>query len=734
MLVDVAIMTALSMEREAVIAAFECDDCVSKERFETDTAELYLIYLMRSAAHPDRPQLRVAICPSTGMGPIKAAVKTAQMLHDLSPTVTILVGIAGCMTPELGTGVRPTLGDVAICTGFHDILLGKQNDGKLDPEWTPYQCDNTLVRDIEDWCYVQPWFASVTMPRPDSSETVPKAILGHFVSGNYVLADNKTKTKLKSKVPNRRLLAIEMEASGVKAVLESHPANNSFLMIKGLSDWATGADKNNTNPKKDVWHFYASHAAAIFTRKMLVNGLWQRIQRYKIPADPTVTLERSATGALNCFLGSYGKTAPFVVKTARILLDEMVREVTALAREPLKDGEYRAKLDHGHQFLLRAKEVFGNAFKVDAFSVDVISTFWQSRTFKSQVKQYIDNQAGGLVPNNNVTRIFVFSTPEEAHKYSRILDYHAERYPNTFICSREHYEKHVAATLTMDSASAKEWSQRDFAILEYSDRPATKFLAFLEGETLVVSPIVSEYVHDLVIPRAIDLFSRLKKIEESSVMSLQNAGFLRWKKGFWERKQEWAEALGLMFEQVTADVFHIAGFSAGRAQGYFQLRQAIAQMKMDINGGNDRQGSLATKFGIKGAWMGSKIEYQEGARPRDKISQGQLQYKAVGLPKDIVVMRFDDSAAMDAWLGDGDHAALRFAILNDIATTDTTLKKVMDDFNVHSADELRALCRRDPELARRAYEAIEATGAIWRVDLRDDEVLDVLVNTEPPTF
>jgi hypothetical protein len=71
-------------------------------------------------------------------------------------------------------------------------------------------------------------------------------------------------------------------------------------------------------------------------------------------------------------------------------------------------SEFRARIGQGQQFLTRARPLFEGAEQIIAFSVDTVSTFWQSEEMKPLVKKYIDSQGCGSRSRDNVIRTFVF--------------------------------------------------------------------------------------------------------------------------------------------------------------------------------------------------------------------------------------------------------------------------------------------------------------------------------------
>jgi hypothetical protein len=86
----------------------------------------------------------------------------------------------------------------------------------------------------------------------------PKIVVDTVLSGNKVIADEKTAGALSSVW--RRAAAIEMEGAGLAAALhQSRPAHAPpYLLIKGICDKADSV-------KDDKWQSYAANVAAAFT-------------------------------------------------------------------------------------------------------------------------------------------------------------------------------------------------------------------------------------------------------------------------------------------------------------------------------------------------------------------------------------------------------------------------------------------------------------------------------------
>jgi nucleoside phosphorylase len=741
MRVDVAIMTALPDEREAVCKAL-ADASQSVETYVGEKARTYEVYGLPVSDHDsDQPaHIRVAVCSICNAGPINAAIATSRLLVDLSPTLTILVGIAGCMGTEGPTLAR---GDVAIGEDIYDYVLEKRQGGTDLPEWKPYRCDGRLLDEIRQWLSNSTWFHSVDFPRPEEKQRYPGAELGTVLSGHMVLADDVKKKEFITKTPTRRLIAIEMEAAGIKAVLEQDHQHNSFLMFKAFSDFA-GEDKADSSKDKDKWRAYACHTAAAFTKTVLLECLGPRLSSYRSVPDPYHEFDRKARASLGCFVESFPDAPRFFRSAALALFEATIAEIATMARvaarhPPLtsigNSPVFHANLGRGHQFLIRARKIFGTASRIIAFSVDQVSTFWRAPEMKPAVKDYIKNQAGGSFPNENVTRVFVFSTPEEAHRYARRLDFHAEKFPNTFVCSREHYEALLRNELTSTEAAIKTWLSRDFAILDYddgnSDEPAAYF-AELVGEDLALRAVGEDVVDGIAIANVRRFCATCAQIcaVPGEIRDVGGVPILKWKSGLWQDRKVWAGSLRRMFEEGTAEVFHITGFTAEDGKVSKEFRLALVRMKNDLEGGASfPKKSLASKHRVRQVGLTKRINYGEG-RPREIVTNGRLRYAGEGLPDNMVVMRVAEQTNLLGFLSDKEHTALRLGLFAELAKSKPELKQLLDSHGITRVEDLKRL---GPE-AETIYEAIEEAAGLWRVDLQNDEMVEELVEADPPSF
>lgn len=235
-MIDCAIITALPKENDAILFHFR--------GWKTSTPQ----GSNRTFYQTTMPNgLSVVAAMTTGMGSIHAATLAAELLERYQPKNVILVGIAGAMDRDIH------LGDVVASDQIVDYDTGKVTPQGFGPRWSVYRTDERLFNLVRNW-QSQDWQSYIRAPRPDGKPaTESKLQTGLYLSGNKVIADEKTAGALKSVW--RKAAAVEMEASGVAAAIHASSSPVGFLVIKSVCDYAD-------SHKDDSWQDYAADAAA----------------------------------------------------------------------------------------------------------------------------------------------------------------------------------------------------------------------------------------------------------------------------------------------------------------------------------------------------------------------------------------------------------------------------------------------------------------------------------------
>jgi len=107
------------------------------------------------------------------------------------------------------------------------------------------------------------WGKRIQSKRPDGTHKRVNT-LAHFgvlMSGQQVVTDSDLVSKLQKDWPET--VGLEMESVGAAMAVYENDDSATFLMIKGISDWA--------DPKKadNLWRDYAADAAAAFAAHLL---------------------------------------------------------------------------------------------------------------------------------------------------------------------------------------------------------------------------------------------------------------------------------------------------------------------------------------------------------------------------------------------------------------------------------------------------------------------------------
>jgi nucleoside phosphorylase len=237
--VDVALVTALPLELEAILRH---GGPWSRVNTSEDSLRTYYRTSTRSGISI------VATC-ALDMGQLNAALATRDIIEAWHPKKVLLVGIAG------GLGSNVNLGDIVVSEQIVDYELGKVTRKGVDLRWSVYRSDPMLSDRLRNFRNLN-WVRAIAIPRPDHrTEIVPKVVHNVVLSGNKIIADEKTAGALASVW--KRAGAIEMEGAGVAAAVYQMKNGPSFIIIKGICDKAD-------SKKADDWQPYAADAAATF--------------------------------------------------------------------------------------------------------------------------------------------------------------------------------------------------------------------------------------------------------------------------------------------------------------------------------------------------------------------------------------------------------------------------------------------------------------------------------------
>jgi 5'-methylthioadenosine/S-adenosylhomocysteine nucleosidase len=244
--VDVAIVTALKIERDAVLARLEDVKVVQID------LEPYTYYRGRVAIPASSEHYEVVLVMLLDMGNVEAAAATTILIERWKPSSVMMVGIAG------GVEGKVALGDVVVATYVHYYEPGKIKPRREERRFQQFYPDRLLYGRAIAYEESE-WKGEIKVTRPGAeSETVhlPDAHFGAIGSGENVIADEKALARLMAECP--KMIAVAMEGAGVARAATNAANTPRFLEIRGICDYA-----NST--KNDSWHAFAAGAAASFT-------------------------------------------------------------------------------------------------------------------------------------------------------------------------------------------------------------------------------------------------------------------------------------------------------------------------------------------------------------------------------------------------------------------------------------------------------------------------------------
>jgi len=247
--IDFAIITAIKVERLAILKAFEIDESRDRVRRGSRT------YWRKRLLLQDGKFYEIVVAQLLDMANVNAAILTNDMLHHWNPAAVLMVGIAAAAKPEN----RKLLGNLVIGREVYYYETSKVTaNGKLpEPKYIPV--DSTLLDRVQalpgsDY--------PILSTRPDGTDTRPEIEIGVIASGDKVIADAAKRDAIAA--ANRKIMAIEMEGYGVISAAWQSFDQVRCLVIRSLCDYA---DSN----KHDQWHAYAAAAAAGFTKYFLLD-------------------------------------------------------------------------------------------------------------------------------------------------------------------------------------------------------------------------------------------------------------------------------------------------------------------------------------------------------------------------------------------------------------------------------------------------------------------------------
>ncbi len=277
--VDVAIVTALMVEREAVLQHLDTFIPIQ------DDGEPLTYYRGHVAIPTTHERYEVVVIMLAGMGNDEAAVATTRLIHRWHPTSVVLIGIGAGVPGEVA------LGDVVVADFVYYYELAKVTTRGEQRRPQQFRCDRLLFDRARAYRSSE-WQAAIGVARPAAPAAggAPEVHFGAISSGEKVVADETTLAQLRAECPT--MLALAMEGAGVARAVAHAPELLRFLEVRGICDFASPA-------KNDVWHGYAAHAAAAFMLGLLRMRPLPPIGRAEVPRPPPPVQERPGSATVS---------------------------------------------------------------------------------------------------------------------------------------------------------------------------------------------------------------------------------------------------------------------------------------------------------------------------------------------------------------------------------------------------------------------------------------------------
>lgn len=234
--IDLAIITALPIEREAVLSRLDS--------YELEPNGTYFEGQINSKK--GNHSVIVSLLPE--MGNMESGITATQLLERFQPQNMIMLGIAA------GNSAKVGLGDVVVAKFCDYYELAKLTpDGKQTrTRQLPSSID--LFESTQNYRTTD-WHTAIEVAIPGQAISHhPQVHFGPIGSGEKVIADDETMAELLGNCPE--LLAVAMEGAGVARAVMRYK-NTDFIEIRGISDFADSA-------KNDAWQEYAANAVAEF--------------------------------------------------------------------------------------------------------------------------------------------------------------------------------------------------------------------------------------------------------------------------------------------------------------------------------------------------------------------------------------------------------------------------------------------------------------------------------------
>ena len=246
--VDFAIITALPVERDALLKQFDRYQKIQNEKVDFRT-----YYLGCISSTKNNREYSIVLVMLPGMGNLESLSASHDILDIWKPKHIIVIGIAGGNEEK---GIK--IGDIVVSNSILYYEIGKYKEDELEFRFQSYSVSPLLYDRIIN-CEI-------------ADDRCSKVHFGMIASGEKVIAQDYFRWELLSKMP--QILAFEMESAGVASGI-CHKNGNNFISIRAISDFANPA-------KSDDSRITAANNAAIFFKKWLLEEPIESIYKSKM--------------------------------------------------------------------------------------------------------------------------------------------------------------------------------------------------------------------------------------------------------------------------------------------------------------------------------------------------------------------------------------------------------------------------------------------------------------------
>ena len=249
---DIGVITILSEETRAVIDALSAaGTCRQKTRNDGPRCHEAVV----EVAGQD---ITVVAMQAIDRGQRAAVIAFNQIRERYDPSVVVLVGIAGAISPAVRLGDVVVVQDVIYYDTRKESTTGTAHRGQDRP--VPASIRHAINDFFTD--HGEPYRATIN--GPDGIRRTCHVLPGPIGSGEAVIADQDSPIRQYLTAFHDKVLAVETEAAGIAEAFYAQAAAPSpgggWLAIRGISD--------DASPRKDdTYHEIASqHAAAILVQ------------------------------------------------------------------------------------------------------------------------------------------------------------------------------------------------------------------------------------------------------------------------------------------------------------------------------------------------------------------------------------------------------------------------------------------------------------------------------------